>query len=781
MPDIDTDFCIDKRDEVIDYVTRKYGEDRVAQIITFNRLTSKAVLKDVARVLNIPYGESDRMAKLIPVVRGKPTKLSVMISEATPAPEFKEKYENDSHVRHWLDMALRIEGTNKNFGVHAAGVVISSEPLDEIVPLQKNNDGSVITQYFMEDLETLGLLKMDFLGLRNLTLIQKTVDLIKQTHNIDLDPDQLPLQERKAQKILTKGELNTLPKDIKKTYEVLEAGDLEGIFQLESSGMRQIVRDLKPSCIEDISSILALYRPGPLDAGLIPKFINRKHGREKVEYQHPLLEPILQETYGTLCYQEQIMRMAQDLAGYSLGQADLLRRAMGKKKASEMQKQREIFINGATKNGIKSKLAEELFEQMVMFAEYCFNQSHSTAYGYVTYQTAYLKANYPVEYMAALLTAHSGDTDKVQKYISTCLNMNIQIEPPNINRSGVDFTPLEDKILFGLSAVRNVGQGAIANILDARHQGGEFKSLPDLCDRVDLRAVNRRAMDALIHCGAFDKLESNRNQLIQDLDLVFDWAQSRAKDRASGQVNLFDWGGMTTSNNSESGFESAPKAPTVADFPQQEKLRREKELLGFYVSDHPLKAVRLAAQILAPINLSELSDQREDTQLSAVVMLSGVKQVTTKKGDRMAILQIEDLTGQTEAVVFPKAYERFSLLLVADARLIIWGKVDRRDEQTQLIVEDAEPIETVQMVMVELTPHQAGTIEEQHRLRTILQEQSGEKEKANVPVVAIITSLNRRQLVRFGRQFWVQDCKTSVDALKASRFPAHVQPLASQF
>jgi len=780
MPDIDTDFCIEKRDEVIDYVTRKYGEERVAQIITFNRLTSKAVLKDVARDLNIPYGEADRMAKLIPVVRGKPTKLAVMISDATPAPEFKEKYENDPNVRHWLDMAIRIEGTNKTFGVHAAGVVISSEPLDEIVPLQKNNDGSVITQYFMEDLESLGLLKMDFLGLRNLTLIQKTVDLIKQTQNMSLDPDQLPLQERKAQKILAKGEVNTIPKDVKKTYEILEAGDLEGIFQLESSGMRQIVRDLKPSCIEDISSILALYRPGPLDAGLIPQFINRKHGREKIEYQHPLLEPILEPTYGTLCFQEQIMRMAQDLAGYSLGQADLLRRAMGKKKASEMQKQREIFINGATKNGIKSKLAEELFEQMVKFAEYCFNQSHSMAYGYVTYQTAYLKANYPVEYMAALLTANSGDTDKVQKYISTCMGMNIQIEPPDINRSGVDFTPSEGKILFGLSAVRNLGQAAIACILSARNEGGEFKSLADLCDRVDLRAVNRRALDALIHCGAFDKIQLNRHQLVKDLELVFDWAQSRARDRASGQVNLFDWGSMTTSNKTSTGFESAPKAPAVDDFPPSEKLRREKELLGFYVSDHPLKSVRQSAKILAPINLSDLSDQRDDTLLCAVVMLSNVKQVTTKKGDRMAIVQIEDLTGQTEAVVFPKAYERFGLSLVVDTRMIIWGKVDRRDEQIQLIVEDAEPIETVQMVMVELSPQQAGTIEEQHRLRTILQEQVGEKEKANVPVVAIISSPNRRQLVRFGRQFWVQDGKTTVEALKNARFPASVQPLVSQ-
>ncbi|MFP5270943.1 DNA polymerase III subunit alpha [Coleofasciculus sp.] len=373
MPDIDTDFCIERRDEVIEYVTQKYGADRVAQIITFNRMTSKAVLKDVARVLGVPYGESDRMAKMIPVSRGKPTKLKVMISEDTPSPEFRDAYLNNPEVQRWLDMAIRIEGTNKTFGVHAAGVVISAEPLDEIVPLQVNNEGAVITQYFMEDLESLGLLKMDFLGLKNLTTIQKAAELIRKNKDLTLDLDHLPLAERKAFQILAKGKLNKIPDDIKLTYQLLEKGELEGIFQLESSGMRQVVRELKPSSIEDISSILALYRPGPLDAGLIPKFINRKHGKEKVEYQHPLLEPILKETYGTLCYQEQIMKMAQDLAGYSLGQADLLRRAMGKKKVSEMQKHRDIFIDGAAKNGVAKRIAEELFEQMILFAEYCLS------------------------------------------------------------------------------------------------------------------------------------------------------------------------------------------------------------------------------------------------------------------------------------------------------------------------------------------------------------------------------------------------------------------------
>ena len=465
MPDIDTDFCIERRGEVIDYVTRRYGEDKVAQIITFNRMTSKAVLKDVARVLDIPYGEADRLAKLIPVARGKPAKLAEMIGPESPNPEFREKYENDPKVRHWVDLARRIEGTNKTFGVHAAGVVIAADPLDELVPLQRNNDGQVITQYFMEDVEAMGLLKMDFLGLKNLTMIEKTLDLVEQSVGERIDPDALPHNDEK-------------------TYALLARGDLEGIFQLESSGMRQIVRDLKPSSLEDISSILALYRPGPLDAGLIPKFINRKHGREAIDVAHAKLEPILKETYGIMVYQEQIMRIAQDLAGYSLGEADLLRRAMGKKKVSEMQKHRQQFVNGAIERGVDGPIADQLFDQMVLFAEYCFNKSHSTAYGAVTYQTAYLKAHHPVAYMAALLTVNAGASDKVQRYIANCQAMGIEVMPPDVNASGIDFTPVGKKILFGLSAVRNLGDGAIRQLIEARSSDGPFLHLADLCDRL---------------------------------------------------------------------------------------------------------------------------------------------------------------------------------------------------------------------------------------------------------------------------------------------------------
>ncbi|MBD2021566.1 trans-splicing intein-formed DNA polymerase III subunit alpha C-terminal partner DnaE-C [Leptolyngbya sp. FACHB-36] len=408
-------------------------------------------------------------------------------------------------------------------------------------------------------------------------------------------------------------------------------------------------------------------------------------------------------------------------------------------------------------------------------ASNCFNKSHSTAYGYVTYQTAYLKANYPTEYMAALLTANSGDQDKVQKYIATCISMGIQVEPPDINRSGVDFTPLGNTILFGLSAVRNVGMGPVECLLAARDAGGPFKSLADLCDRVDLRSVNRRALEALIYSGAFDHLQTNanRNQLIQDLDLVLDWAQSRAKDRASGQGSLFDlFGGAKQA----SSFELAPKAPSVPEFSQQERLRLEKEILGFYISDHPLKAVRQAAQVLAPISLSDLADY-EGSIVSAIVMLTSVKPVTTKKQDRMAIIQIEDLTGQTEAVVFPKAFERIGAHIEPDARLMVWGKVDRRDDQLQFIIEDAEPIDRVRMVMVELSPRLARDIEQQHRLRSVILQQRGEDDKAKVPVVAIVRAEDKQHFVRFGRQFHVQDHQAAVTALVSAGFQARASSL----
>ena len=767
MPDIDTDFCIDRRGEVIDYVTKRYGEEKVAQIITFNRMTSKAVLKDVARVLDIPYGDADRLAKLIPVVRGKPAKLKEMIGAESPSPEFREKYEKDPVVQRWVDMAMRIEGTNKTFGVHAAGVVIAAEPLDELVPLQRNNDGQVITQYFMEDVESMGLLKMDFLGLKNLTMIDKTIDLVQQSSGIKVDPDNLPLNDEV-------------------TYALLARGDLEGIFQLESSGMRQIVRDLKPSSLEDISSILALYRPGPLDAGLIPKFINRKHGREAIDVAHEKLEPILKETYGIMVYQEQIMKIAQELAGYSLGEADLLRRAMGKKKKSEMEKHQSLFVSGATERAVEPRVAETLFEQMVLFAEYCFNKSHSTAYGAVTYQTAYLKAHYPVAYMAALLTVNAGDSAKVQRYIANCNAMGIEVMPPDVNASGIDFTPVGDRILFGLSAVRNLGDGAIRQLIEARSGDGRFDSLAELCDRIPAQQLNRRALEALIHSGALDALESqgNRAQLMADLDLVIDWASSRAKDRASGQGNLFDLFGSTaaaasgadSAATSLSDISTAPKAAPVRDYPPTEKLRLEKELVGFYLSDHPLKQLAHQVKLLSPLALGNLEEMADKAKVSAIVMVPELRQVNTRKGDRMAVLQLEDLTGSCEAVVFPKSYARLADHLMVDARLLIWASVDRRDDRVQLIVEDCRSIDDLQLLMVDLPADQAADIAIQHRLRECLHRHKPPLDEAGlrVPVVALVRQAGQTRFVRLGPQFCVGDVGAALNTLAAADFQARI-------
>jgi DNA polymerase-3 subunit alpha len=761
MPDIDTDFCIERRGEVIEYVTRRYGDDKVAQIITFNRMTSKAVLKDVARVLDIPYGDADRLAKLIPVVRGKPAKLREMIGDESPAPDFREKYLSDPSVKRWVDMAMRIEGTNKTFGVHAAGVVIAADPLDEVVPLQRNNDGQIITQYFMEDVESMGLLKMDFLGLKNLTMIDKTIDLVHQSTGESIDPDALPLNDEG-------------------TYGLLARGDLEGIFQLESTGMRQIVRDLRPSSLEDISSILALYRPGPLDAGLIPKFINRKHGREAIDFAHEKLQPILQETYGIMVYQEQIMKIAQDLAGYSLGEADLLRRAMGKKKKAEMEKHQGIFVQGATERGVDSRIAEGLFEQMILFAEYCFNKSHSTAYGAVTYQTAYLKAHYPVAYMAALLTVNSGDSTKVQRYIANCNAMGIEVMPPDVNASGIDFTPMDQRILFGLSAVRNLGDGAIRQLLDARGVDGPFRSLADLCDRVPGQQLNRRALEALIHSGALDSLEpqANRAQLMADLELILDWASSRARDRASGQGNLLDLlsGADNAADDAAADLSTAPKAAAVSDYPPTEKLRLEKELVGFYLSDHPLKQLAQRVKLLSPVALGNLEEQRDKAKVSAVVMVPELRQVTTRKGDRMAILQLEDLTGSCEAVVFPKSYARLSDHLMVDARLLIWGSVDRRDDRVQLIVDDCRSIDSLQLLMVEVPAHQAADIAMQHRLRECLQRHRPDQDSpgSRVPVVALVRDGSELRFVRLGPQFCISDPAAALTTLSAADFKARL-------
>jgi len=759
MPDIDTDFCIDRRNEVIDYVTDRYGEEKVAQIITFNKLTSKAVLKDVARVLDIPYGESDKLAKLIPVVRGKPFKLNEMIDKDTPSPEFLEKYTNDSKVKKWVDLAIRIEGTNKTYGVHAAGVVISSEPLDKIVPLQRNNDGQIITQYSMDDIESLGLLKMDFLGLKNLTMLNKTVSLIESSTGKKIN-------------------LDSLPENDNKTFDLIGRGDLEGIFQLESSGMKQVVKDFKPNSLEDISSILALYRPGPLDAGLIPKFIKRKNGSEKIDFPHPFIRSILTETYGIMVYQEQIMKIAQELAGYSLGDADLLRRAMGKKKVSEMVKHRGIFIEGSMRKGVDKKLANDLFDQMVLFAEYCFNKSHSTAYGAVTYQTAFLKAHFPVAYMAALLSVNSSSTDKMQRYISNCYSMGIEVISPSINLSGFDFTIKGNQILFGLSAIKNLGDSAIRNIISNRNELGTFKSLADLCDRLPVNVLNKRNLESLIHCGALDEFSStkNRAQLLADLEHVTEWAAARNRDRISGQGNLFD-----LDNNTDSLDLSLNKSSKVEDYSLIEKLRLEKQLLGFYLSDHPLKHLSKPAKLISPVSVSTLEDYKDRSKVSLVGMIPELRQITTKKGDRMAIIQLEDLSGTCEAVVFPKTYLRLSEFLITDTRLLIWATIDKRSDKTQLIIDDCREIDNLKLLIINLECEQASDIRVQNKIRNCLIKYRADKDKCGVkaPVLAAVKSNKSVTYVKFGDQFCVSDIEGAAKLLESNSFQVNLKSLVS--
>ncbi len=482
------------------------------------------------------------------------------------------------------------------------------------------------------------------------------------------------------------------------------------------------------------------------------------------------------------------MKIAQDLAGYSLGEADLLRRAMGKKKKSEMEKHQSIFVKGASERGVDPRIAEALFEQMVLFAEYCFNKSHSTAYGAVTYQTAYLKAHYPVAYMAALLTVNAGASDKVQRYIANCNAMGIEVMPPDVNASGIDFTPVGERILFGLSAVRNLGEGAIRQLIEARRSDGPFRSLADLCDRIASQQLNRRALEALIHSGALDSLEpsANRAQLMADLDLVLEWAGSRARDRASGQGNLFDLlggGGGSGGSDSDPGgsaagdLSTAPKAAPVADYPPTEKLRLEKELVGFYLSDHPLKQLARQVKLLSPVSLAALEEQADRAKVSAVVMVPELRQVTTRKGDRMAILQLEDLTGSCEAVVFPKSFARLADHLMVDARLLLWGTVDRRDDRVQLIVDDCRSLEDLQLLLVDLPAEAAADIAVQHRLRECLHRHRPPQDEAGlrVPVVARVLQAEQSRYVRLGHQFCVADAEAAMSTLTAADFRASLR------
>ncbi|HKE26090.1 MAG TPA: DNA polymerase III subunit alpha [Bryobacteraceae bacterium] len=644
MPDIDVDFCEMRRGEVIRYVTEKYGREQVAQIITFNTLGARAAMKDVARVLELPFADADRLTKLVPNI------LNISLPEAMEQePGFGEAAKKDSRVKDVLDVSLRLEGLARNCSVHAAGVVISPQPLKELVPLYKTNRDEIVTQFDGSHLEKLSLLKMDFLGLTTLTLIEDARRLIKKRHGVDLVPEDLPLDDKGA-------------------YEVFCKGLTSGVFQFESQGMRDILLRYQPSRLEDLTALNALYRPGPIQGGMVDDFIERKWGRRAVQYDLPDLKELLEETYGVIVYQEQVMQISNRLAGYSLGDADILRRAMGKKKVEEMAMQRERFIKGALERGYPQKKVEKIFDLMEQFAGYGFNKSHSAAYAYLAFVTAYLKAHYPVDFMAALLTSETGNTAKIVKYINECRAMNITILPPDVNASEWSFTPDGDAIRFGLGAVKNLGQSAVEAIAKSREQKGSFQSLFEFCERVDLSAVNRRMIESLIKAGAMDTLAGARSQKFAVVESAMEAGQRMQRDLANGQEGLF--GEMLGA-----GEHHEVPLPTVPDWTAKEKLAAEKEMLGFWVTGHPLDGYADKITELSNHDSSTLEGLGKGVEVALCGVLTGITRKRNKEGKPWAAMTIEDRAGSVEAMVFAASYERLVQQVVEDQAVLVRGLV----------------------------------------------------------------------------------------------------------
>jgi len=656
MPDIDVDFCINGREKVIEYVRRKYGAANVAQIITFGTMAAKGVLRDVGRAMGIPYGEVDKIAKLVPGV------LNITLDEALKQePKLRELIDKDAKVKELFNVGLALEGLTRHASTHAAGVVVTPNDLTEYLPLYVDpKSGGQVTQFSMGYVEKIGLVKFDFLGLKTLTVINNAVRLVREGQQPDFD-------------------LKLIADDDPKTYELLSRGETTGVFQLESSGMKELLVKLKPSCFEDIIAVCALYRPGPLGSGMVDDFILRKHGKKKITYDFPQLEPILQDTYGVIVYQEQVMLIAQVLANYSLGGADLLRRAMGKKKAEEMAKQKEIFLKGAKENDLDLKRAEAVFDLMEKFAAYGFNKSHSAAYALVAYHTAYLKAHYPVEFMAALLTEDMENTDKVVKNIAEVRSMGIEVLPPDINASDRSFTVHDNAIRFGLGAVKGVGSSAIEVILEVRREGA-FSSFHDFCERVNLQKVNKKVLEALIKCGAFDSLDGRRAQFMEALEGAMDAGQRLQRERAMGQESLFGMEEIVSSSGNGHG-----KLPEVEEWPEKLLLNFEKEALGFFITGHPLARYQDTIRRFATCDAASLHDRADKEEVKVCGIVAGIKELTTKKGDRMAFATLEDLSGLVEMVLFPEVYAASSDLIKGEAPIFVSGTLDVGEETCKLM------------------------------------------------------------------------------------------------
>ena len=672
MPDIDMDFCMDRRGEVINYVIEKYGEDHVCQIITFGTLGAKAAIRDVGRVMDIPYAEVDRVAKLVP------TQLNITLKEAlAQEPRLQELVDGDTRMKELMATAQALEGLARHASTHAAGVVISQKPLIEHVPLYKTGNGEIVTQYSMTDIEKVGLVKFDFLGLKTLTMIHQAVAMVNQ--------------KRAPEEHL---DIERLPPNDAKTYALLASGKTSGIFQLESSGMRNLLVRIKPECFEDLIAILALYRPGPLESGMVDDFIKRKHDPSKIAYDPPELESILKETHGVIVYQEQVMAIANRMAGFSLGQADLLRRAMGKKKHDEMAKQKEMFLDGAKTNGFTEKKAEKIFDQMAYFAGYGFNKSHSAAYALVTFQTAYLKAHHPTEFMAALLTSEMGNTDKMVGYFTECRERGIPILPPDVNESQKNFTIVEGGIRFGLAAIKNVGGSAIESIIARREAEEPFSSFFDFCCRIDMQKVNKRVLEGLIKVGAFDSTGTKRAQLMAVMEQTLDEASAIQKERALGQTSLFEaFEGETDSSNS---YALARPLPPIDEWQQTQILQFERELTGFYITAHPLTQHTEAIRLLSTHTTATLHEAHEGREVKICGVIGSIKVTTTKKGNRMAYVQLEDLQGLVEIIVFPELFQNCSEFLSTDTVIQAMGTVDHMDSGARLKATKLEPLHDLQ-------------------------------------------------------------------------------------
>jgi DNA polymerase III subunit alpha len=650
-PDIDVDFCMERRDQVIEYVRHKYGTDRVAQIITFGKMQAKAVIRDVGRVLDMPYKEVDKIAKLIPNMIPNIDHVVTLDDALRHEPALQALAQENEQVGRLISLSRVLEGLPRHASTHAAGVVISDRPLTEHLPLYRDTKGAVATQYAMNDVAEIGLIKFDFLGLKTLTVIQRALALIN--HEQALLPD-----------------INALPLDDKPTYSLLASGETDGVFQLEGSGMKELITRMRPENIDDLVALLALYRPGPLQSGMVDDYIRRRKGETSIAYPIPQLKPVLEDTYGVILYQEQVMKIAQVLAGYSLGEADILRKAMGKKKAQEMEKQEEKFLAGATKHKIDRKKAEEIFNLMANFAGYGFNKSHSVAYAMIAYQTAFLKAHYLVEFMAALLTCEMDNTDKVIRHIGECRERGIEVLPPDVNQSDNDFTVVENKIRFGLAAVKNVGTAAIDCIIRARAENGPFTNLLDFCERVELRKVNKKVLESLIKCGAFSSTGVKRSQVLAVYEWAVDKAQQLQRQRNDRQKSLF---GSDEGAASKATSATIPYPP-IPEWPESELLAYEKESLGFYISSHPLATFSKDLRRLSTVDTSGLSNLSDGQELRLGGVPVSLNEITTRRGERMAFVMVEDLKGSTEVVVFAELYKEVAALLKSEQPVLIKGK-----------------------------------------------------------------------------------------------------------